>query len=81
MDKSISLQEILDVKYLGDWAWSPDGKWIAYLWDDGGVVGLWLVSSTGANTQFKLTADKDKAAAFAWTRDSALAVILDGDIW
>ena len=81
MDKSISLQEILDVKYLGDWAWSPDGKWIAYLWDDGGVVDVWLVGCHGAQGQRKLTAAKDKVAAFTWTQENTLAIVLDGDLW
>lgn len=81
MDKSISLEEILNVKYLGDWSWSPDGKWIAYLWDDGGVVDVWLVGSTGVQAQRKLTAAKDKVAGFAWTQANSLVVLLDSDLW
>ena len=34
------LEEFLKVKYLGKWDWSPDGRFIAYIWDNGGVYIL-----------------------------------------
>jgi len=81
MDTSITLNEILDVKYLGDWAWSPDSRHIAYLWDDGGVVDLWLVGSNACPPQRKLTTAKEKVSAFAWVDGLTLRLVQDGDLW
>lgn len=81
MKQPITLKEILDVKYLGEWAWSPVGKSIAYLWDDGGQVDLWLVGANGSPAQNKLTSAKDKVATFCFAPDSSLYFIMDGNLW
>jgi len=77
----ISLSEILDVKYLGDWSWSPDSKNIAYLWDDGGVTDLWLVNAIDGTPERKLTSAKNNVLAFTWVDAATLAYVLDGDLW
>ncbi|MGI6357094.1 MAG: S9 family peptidase [Bacillota bacterium] len=77
----INLEEILAVKYLGAWDWSPDGRWISYLWSDGGLVDCWLVPTAGGEAK-RLTQAKNKVAAAAWNRRSgALALVVDGDLY
>jgi dipeptidyl aminopeptidase/acylaminoacyl peptidase len=61
----ITIKDILDVKYMGDWEWSRGGDYIGYLWDDGGVVDLWVVTSRGGEAK-KVSDAKVKVSSFAW---------------
>ncbi|HHY17719.1 MAG TPA: S9 family peptidase [Firmicutes bacterium] len=73
------LEEFLSIKYLGKWDWSPDGRFIAYIWDDGGVPDLWLVEP-GVSGPKRITHVKTKAADFQWLpgTDKLFAVIDNG---
>jgi len=78
----LTLNELLDVKYLGAWDWSPDDRWLAYLWDDGGKVDLWLVESAGGTPPRKLTSAKGRVSGFDWNpADGSLLVAMDKDLW
>lgn len=61
----ISLHDVLDIKYLGKWDWSPDGRWIAWLHNAGGVTDLWLARPDGGDPR-KLTDAGDSVSDFAW---------------
>lgn len=77
----INLEEILAVKYLGAWDWSPDGRWISYLWSDGGLVDCWLVPIAGGEAK-RLTQAKKNVVVTAWNPESGvLALVLDGDLY
>ncbi len=77
----LTLDQVLGLKYLGDWKWSPDGKRIAYLWDDGGVVDCWLVDSQGQSCR-QLTNAKSRVASISWQpKAGALTLVIDGDLW
>lgn len=76
----IELDEILAVKYLQEYDWSPLGSWIAYLWNDGGVVDCWLVPVGGGSPR-QLTAAKRGVTAMAWNpATGGLALVVDGDL-
>jgi dipeptidyl aminopeptidase/acylaminoacyl peptidase len=78
----ITLQDVLDVKYLGKWEWSPCGRWIAWIHDAGGVGDVWLGEpSTGKNA--RLTSAKDGVSDFAWRPGEAvsLALVIDGGLF
>ena len=52
-------------------AWSPDGKWIAYLSDATGEYEIWLRAQDGSGTPRRLTTDGDAwRFAPAWSPDS-----------
>jgi len=38
----LGLQEVVAIKHPEAPRWSPDGKWLAWRWDDGGLVQLWV---------------------------------------
>lgn len=52
-------------------AWSPDGKWIAYLSDATGEYEIWLRAQDGSGTPRQITRDGDVwRFAPAWSPDS-----------
>jgi len=75
----ITISDVLDVKYLGKWDWSPDGRYIAFIWDDGGLRDLWLVEP-GKSAPRKLTSAKNGASDFAWAKDGKIYAVVDGSL-
>lgn len=74
----LTLHDVLDIKYLGKWSWSPDGMWIAWIHDSGGKTDLWLARADNRTTARsgprQLTAARDGVSDFAWrpgSQDSA----------
>jgi Tol biopolymer transport system component len=52
-------------------AWSPDGKWIAFVGaDSAGAIDLWLLSADGASRR-RLTDDRFLDGSPAWSPDGA----------
>lgn len=79
MSGPITISDVLDVKYLGKWDWSPDGRYIAFIWDDGGLKDLWLVEP-GKSAPRKLTTAKNGASDFVWTKDGKIYATVDGSL-
>lgn len=86
----LTLNDVLDIKYLGKWAWSPDGRQIAYIWDNGGIFDLWVVEADpvagAAGGARQISKAKKSVADFAWRPGTApsrgeLAYIQDGNVW
>lgn len=77
---SISLEDVLNIKYLGKWNWSPDGRFIAYIWDDGGLHELWLVEP-GVSEPVKISNAGKGVTDFAWEPEgTGLWFIQDGSL-
>jgi len=80
MKSGITLEDVLNIKYLGKWSWSPDGRFIAYIWDDGGLHDLWLVEP-GVPEPKKLSTAVKGVTDFAWEpRGAVLWFIQDGSL-
>ncbi len=79
MSGPITVSDVLDIKYLGKWEWSPDGRYIAFIWDDGGLRDLWLVEP-GKSSSRKLTSAKSGVSDFVWTKDGKIYAIADGSL-
>ncbi len=84
---SVTLEDVLNIKYLGKWDWSPDGKYIAFDWDDGGMHDLWLVEPGSGNhagvaaSPRKITSAKKGLSDFAWAHDGDLYAAVDGCLY
>ncbi len=77
----LTLEEVLAVKYVGDWEWSPSDDWIAFLWDDGGTVDLWLVDAE-EKEKVRVSEANDGVSGFAWhPHKDELVFVQDGDLW
>lgn len=78
----LTIEDILAVKYLEDYEWSPDGNWIAYIYDDGGITDCWVVASDGSGEPRKLTQARRAVSGLCWNpTTNALTISLDGDLW
>jgi dipeptidyl aminopeptidase/acylaminoacyl peptidase len=78
---AISLNDVLDIKYLGQWDWAPDGDRMAYIWDDGGVTDLWILDPDTVSYR-KISSAKDGVSMFAFNRvTGSLCFIQDGAIY
>ncbi len=76
----ITLDEILAIKHPDPARWSPDGAWIAWRWDDGGLVQLWVCRADGSQ-QARISTGDTSAGAFDWAPDGRLAYSQGGHIW
>src|SRR5438270_6532987 len=71
--------------------WSPDGRWLAFLWNDrgGSTRDIWVVESTGTTPRrlTHLAGDGEEAATggvseLIWTPDGgALLYLQAGEVW
>jgi serine/threonine protein kinase/WD40 repeat protein len=67
-------------------AFSPDGRWLAYLrWENGATYGLWVVAQPGTAPKL-LAASPVPITTFAWKPDSRTIVygggaISTGELW
>jgi Tol biopolymer transport system component len=67
-------------------AFSPDGRWLAYLrWENGGTYGLWVVAQPGTRPKLLVTSPVP-IATFAWKPDSRTIVygggaLSTGELW
>ena len=67
-------------------AFSPDGRWLAYLrWENGATYGLWIVSQPGTKPKL-LVESPVPITTFAWKPDSRTIVygggaISTGELW
>ena len=80
MSDPITLEDALAIKYLGKWDWSPDGRSIAYIWDDGGLFDLWLVRPA-EGAPFKISDAKKGVSDLAWSSDGDLYLVQDGSLY
>src|SRR5690606_33490566 len=61
-------------------AWSPDGAWLAWRWDDGGLVHLWAARVDG-DQPLQVSRGETSVSTFEWGPDGRLAFAQGGDIW
>lgn len=59
-------------------AWSPDGKWLAYVSDEGGKDSVWIADANGGNSK-KLTDTDNEKMTVKWMPDSKAAYFTSSD--
>ncbi len=77
----LALQEVLDPEVTGrqvaDFAWSPDGSRLAYVWED----ELWLLDPVSARLE-SLLRTGEELDSFAWSpQGDALLLVTGGDLY
>jgi len=75
-----TLDEVLSIKHPDPAAWSPDGAWLAWRWDDGGLVHLWAARVDGGRP-LQVSRGETSVSSFQWGPDGRLAFAQGGDIW
>ncbi|MGQ0732770.1 MAG: prolyl oligopeptidase family serine peptidase [Acidobacteriota bacterium] len=83
--RSLTIDQLIDIRHPSDPVWSPDGARVAFLWDRAGVTNLYVADARpgGESAPRALTAFQDGTAAGAfWSRDSQRVYFMRaGDLW
>lgn len=80
----LTIEQILQIKHPSNPVWSPDGKHIAFIWDEGGVANLYVTDASGTQvTGVKLTNFKDgQVGNQFWSKDSQIVYFPhNGSLW
>lgn len=72
--------ELLEIKYLSEPAWSPDGSQIAFIWDDGGVQDIWVVFLKDKKLM-KISHAKSRLSRPMWNHDGSLFYEQEGTLY
>ena len=51
---AFTIEQMVNIKFPGEPVWSPDGHHMAFMWDEGGVYSLYVVSAGGDDAPLKL---------------------------
>ena len=79
----LTIEQVVAIKHPSDPIWSPDGKHVAFVWDQGGIGNLYLANADGSGAPVALTsfADDHIYGAF-WSHDGQFVYFPhDGDLW
>jgi len=83
----LTLDDVLGLRYLDQWEWSPDGRFIVFIWDDGLAHDLWLADPGNGppGAVRRVSSAKRAVTGFSWrpgrNRPLELAYVQDGEVW
>src|SRR5580692_6975205 len=79
----LTIEQLFDIRHPSNPVWSPDGKYIAYLWDRCDVANLYLADATGGAQPRALTHfDAGKVANIFWSPDGkSVYFVQGGKLW
>src|SRR4051794_31265982 len=80
----LTIDRLMQIKHPSSPAPSPDGKYVAFIWDEGGVWNLYLVSSSApAKAPAKLTSfPSGQLNEFFWTPEGkSIFFPRAGELW
>lgn len=79
MAPDITLSEVVATKHPSPPRWSPDGAWVAWLWDDGGNVSLWVSTPDGAPAC--ASRGTTSVSGFDWCIDGRICYSQGGNLY
>jgi hypothetical protein len=78
--KPLTIGQLIDIRHPSAPMWSPDGRYVAFVWERAGVSKVYVSDLSGAPRELS-GAGASLANAF-WSSDGrALMVPRDGDLW
>jgi dipeptidyl aminopeptidase/acylaminoacyl peptidase len=86
---AFTIEQMVNIKFPSEPIWSPDGRHIAFMWDEGGVYSLYLVSAAGDDPPLKLmtypwseVSSQGSVPPAIWSKDGAtLYYPQEGHLW
>ena len=70
----LTIEELLKIKHPADPLWSPDGRHVAFIWDDGGVYNLYVADAAGQSRPVALTTfPHGRVSGVFWSHDGRRA--------
>ena len=64
----LTIPQLLQIKYLSQPVWSSDGGKMAFIWDDGGVKDIWVVSLSDGKLS-KVSQSRGEIGRPVWSPD------------
>src|SRR5262249_32936056 len=82
-EHKLTIEQVIQIKHPSEPMWSPDGKRLAFVWDQGGIENLYLANADGQGAPVALTSFTEGQISHAfWTRDSQTVYCpRGGDLW
>jgi dipeptidyl aminopeptidase/acylaminoacyl peptidase len=79
----LTIEQLMHVKHPSEPKWSPDGRHVAFVWEEGGVGNLYVANADAQETPTALTSFPEGTVANAfWGRDSETVYFPhEGDLW
>jgi len=86
---AFTIEQMVNIKFPSEPMWSPDGRHIAFMWDEGGVYSLYLASPTGQAAPLKLmsypwsdVSSQGSVPPALWSQDAGMLYYPQGDqLW
>jgi len=81
----LTIDNLITIKHPSEATWAPDGRRLAFVWDQAGVQNIWFIDTqaTGAIAPRSLTSyETGTVENLFWSKDGAgLFFVRDGDLW
>jgi Tol biopolymer transport system component len=81
----LTIDNLINIKHPSEATWAPDGRRLAFVWDQAGIQNIWFVDTqaTGAVVPKNLTSYEAGAVEnLFWSKDGAtLYFVRDGELW
>ena len=66
----LTIEQLIDIKHPSEPIWSPDGRYVAFVWDRAGVSNLFLSNPDGSAPPAPLTSFREGQISNPfWARD------------
>src|SRR5262249_49322460 len=68
----LTIDQLVQIKHPSGHQWTPDGRHVWWIYDDGGVNNIWAAAADGTGKPVALTnyPDSQTAAGSFWSADS-----------
>jgi dipeptidyl aminopeptidase/acylaminoacyl peptidase len=67
---ALTIEQLVEIKHPSNAVWSPDGKYVVFAWDKGGIANLYLASADGHGQPVALTSFTEGQIPEAfWSQD------------
>jgi dipeptidyl aminopeptidase/acylaminoacyl peptidase len=82
-DHRLTIEQLIDIKHPSDPIWSPDGHYVAFVWDRAGVRNLYISNADGKGQPVAMTSYPEGVVGDVfWAHDGqSLYFARGGDLW
>jgi dipeptidyl aminopeptidase/acylaminoacyl peptidase len=78
----LSIDQLIDIRHPSSPTWSPDGRWVAFVWDRAGVSRVYLAPADRTTPPRALDQAGSSLTGAFWSADGhALMIPREGDLW
>jgi dipeptidyl aminopeptidase/acylaminoacyl peptidase len=76
------MDHLVGIRHPSSPVWSPDGKYVVFIWERAGLPNLWLAAADGGSPRALTTYTDGQVNSVAWTNDSRAVLFgRGGDAW